>query len=62
MSDMFIAISLVFIVSALLIGSGLKNSLWLVIFAHGFIDTVGIGLIAMDADKDIQDRIWKTPR
>jgi uncharacterized protein len=36
-------------------------NLWLVIFTHGFIDTIGIGLIAMDADKAIQNKIWKAP-
>ena len=33
-------------------------NLWLVIFTHGFIDTIGIGLIAIGGDKWIQKRIW----
>jgi len=37
-------------------------NLWLAIFTHGFIDTIGIGLIAMDADKAIQNKIWKARR
>ena len=37
-------------------------NLWLVIFTHGFIDTVGIALIAIDADKLIQNKIWKTAK
>jgi len=33
-------------------------NLWLVIFTHGFIDTIGIGLIAVGWDKLLQKRIW----
>ncbi len=33
-------------------------NLWLVIFTHGFIDTIGIGLIAIGGDEWIQKRIW----
>jgi membrane protease YdiL (CAAX protease family) len=34
-------------------------NLWLAIFTHGFIDTVGIGLIAVDGDQAIRRLIWK---
>ncbi|PKO05027.1 MAG: hypothetical protein CVU41_14040 [Chloroflexi bacterium HGW-Chloroflexi-3] len=34
-------------------------NLWLVIFTHGFIDTIGIGLIAVDGDDYLQKRIWR---
>lgn len=34
-----------------------NNNLWLVIFTHGFIDTVGISLIALDIDQKIKIRI-----
>ena len=34
-------------------------NLWLPILTHGFIDTVGISLIAIDGDKRIRDFIWK---
>jgi len=34
-------------------------NLWLVIFTHGFIDTVGIGLIAINGDKYIRQKVWK---
>ncbi len=34
-------------------------NLWLVIFTHGFIDTIGIGLIAIGGDEYLQKRIWK---
>ena len=34
-------------------------NLWLAIVTHGFIDTVGIGLIAVDGDKFIQSKLWK---
>jgi membrane protease YdiL (CAAX protease family) len=34
-------------------------NLWLAIFTHGFIDTVGIALIAVDGDKTIRQKIWK---
>lgn len=33
-------------------------NLWLVIFTHGFIDTIGIGLIAIGWDEYLQKRIW----
>lgn len=32
--------------------------LWLVVFAHGFIDTVGIALVAVGADTAIRRRLW----
>jgi uncharacterized protein len=38
------------------IGSGFN--LWLAIFTHGFIDTIGIALIALDGDKAIRRKIW----
>ena len=41
---------------------GSDRSLWLVIFTHGFIDTFGIGLIALGIDERIQDRIWKNKK
>ncbi len=34
-------------------------NLWLVIFTHGFIDTIGIGLIAVGGDEYVQKKIWK---
>jgi hypothetical protein len=34
-------------------------NLWLAIFTHGFIDTIGIGLIAIGGDKYLQNRFWK---
>ena len=34
-------------------------NLWLLIFTHGFIDTVGIGLIALDWDKRFRHLIWR---
>lgn len=34
-------------------------NLWLVIFTHGFIDTIGIGMIAIGADQWIHQRLWK---
>jgi hypothetical protein len=34
-------------------------NLWLPIFTHGFIDTVGISLIAIDGDKRIRNFIWR---
>ena len=37
-------------------------NLWLAIFTHGFIDTVGIALIALDGDKLIQRRLWDRRR
>jgi membrane protease YdiL (CAAX protease family) len=54
------------ILSALLVGSLLAiifvwngYNLWLPIFTHGFIDTVGISLIAIEGDKRIRHLIWK---
>jgi uncharacterized protein len=35
-------------------------NLWLAIFTHGFIDTVGLALIAVDGDKYIRRKIWGT--
>jgi membrane protease YdiL (CAAX protease family) len=35
-----------------------KFNLWLVIFTHGFIDTIGIGLIAIGRDEWIR-KIWR---
>ena len=35
-------------------------NLWLPIFTHGFIDTVGLAMIAVDGDKVIQRKIWGT--
>lgn len=34
-------------------------NLWLAIFTHGFIDTVGISLIAIDGDKRLRNMILK---
>lgn len=34
------------------------HDLWLVVFAHGFIDTVGIALVAVGADTAIRRRLW----
>jgi membrane protease YdiL (CAAX protease family) len=34
-------------------------NLWLPILTHGFIDTIGISLIAIDGDKRIRQFIWK---
>jgi len=34
------------------------GNLWLAILAHGFIDTVGIALIAVGADAAIRRRLW----
>jgi len=33
-------------------------NLWLVIFTHGFIDTIGIGLIAIGGDEYLKKQIW----
>ena len=33
-------------------------NLWLVIFTHGFIDTFGIGLIAIGGDDYLKNQIW----
>ena len=35
-------------------------NLWLAIFTHGFIDTIGIGLIAVDGDKYLRGKFWKS--
>lgn len=35
-------------------------NLWLAIFTHGFIDTFGIALIAINGDKYIRRKIWNT--
>ena len=35
--------------------------LWLAILTHGFIDTVGIALIAVGADEALRRRLWGTP-
>ncbi len=43
---------------AIFVWSGFN--LWLAIFAHGFIDTVGIGLIAMDGDRAIRRWLWRS--
>lgn len=34
-------------------------NIWLALFTHGFIDTIGIGLIAIEKDKAIREIIWK---
>ena len=34
-------------------------NLWLAILTHGFIDTVGIILIAVDGDSYIREKIWR---
>lgn len=34
-------------------------NIWLALFVHGFIDTIGIGLIAIDKDKEIRGILWK---
>lgn len=34
-------------------------NLWLAVFTHGFIDTVALGLIAVDGDKAIKRWLWK---
>lgn len=34
-------------------------NLWLLIFIHGFIDTIGIGLIAVDGDRVIGGWLWR---
>lgn len=33
-------------------------NLWLAIFTHGFIDTIGTELISIDGDKIIRDKVW----
>jgi uncharacterized protein len=35
-------------------------NLWLAIFTHGFIDTIGIGFIAINGDKYIRHKIWNS--
>jgi CAAX protease family protein len=34
-------------------------NLWTAVLTHGFIDTVGIGLIMFDGDKTIRQKLWK---
>ncbi len=34
-------------------------NIWIALFTHGFIDTIGIGLIAVGKDKAIRDIVWK---
>ncbi len=34
-------------------------NLWLLIFIHGFIDTIGIGLIAVGGDRVIRGWVWR---
>jgi len=34
-------------------------NLWLAIFTHGFIDTIGIGLIALGGDDLIRKKLWR---
>ncbi len=34
-------------------------NVWLALFTHGFIDTIGIGLIAIEKDKRIREILWK---
>lgn len=34
-------------------------NVWVAIFAHGFLDTIALGLIAIDKDKYILQKIWK---
>lgn len=34
-------------------------NIWLAVFTHGFIDTVGISLIAIGKDKTLRDKLWK---
>ena len=34
-------------------------NIWLALFTHGFIDTAGIALIALEKDKEIREKIWK---
>jgi membrane protease YdiL (CAAX protease family) len=34
-------------------------NIWLALFTHGFIDTTGIALIALEKDKEIRKTIWK---
>ena len=36
-----------------------KFNLWVAIFAHGFVDTIALGLIAIDKEKYIHQKIWK---
>ena len=37
-------------------------NLWLVILTHGLIDTIGIALIAVEADKSIKNIIWRSEK
>jgi len=48
------------LLGALFIWSG-KN-LWLLIFSHGFIDTIGIALISVDGDKFLRRVLWGKER
>lgn len=48
------------LLAAIFIWSGFN--LWLAIFTHGFIDTIGIGLMAIGADKRLQQLVWKDGR
>jgi membrane protease YdiL (CAAX protease family) len=32
--------------------------MWLAVLAHGFVDTIGIALIAVGADETIRRRLW----
>jgi hypothetical protein len=34
-------------------------NLWLAIFTHGFIDTIGIGLIAINGEEIIKKAVWR---
>jgi membrane protease YdiL (CAAX protease family) len=33
-------------------------NVWVALFAHGFLDTIALGLIAIDKEKYIQQKIW----
>lgn len=46
-----------FILGVLFVWSG--YNLWLPILTHGFIDTVGIGLIAIGGDEYLRDMFWR---
>lgn len=45
------------ILGIIFVSSGFN--VWLALFTHGFIDTVGIGLIALGKDKEIREKIWQ---
>lgn len=36
-----------------------NSNVWVVIFAHGFLDTISLGLIAVDKEKYFHQKIWK---